>query len=300
MNLRDLHYLVTVSNHLHFGKAAEVCNVSQPTLSMQLKKLEETLGVQLFERTNKKVMLTPIGKELAARAQRILQEAASMRELANSTKDPLAGDLKLGIFPTLAPYLLPTLSPLLSERLPNLNILLIEEKTPILLSALEEGSIDAALLAMPADGDGLAHLSLFEEPFVLAVSKGHRLAKKKTISLDDIKSEHMLLLEEGHCLRAQALELCQRIGVGEAQNFRATSLETLRHMVSAGRAITLMPALSARNNDAYVRYIPFKNPVPSRKIGLYFRKSSGRKKLFETMANIITQQSQAFFLSDLG
>ena len=236
MNLRDLQYLVAVSDTLHFGRAAAQVHVSQPTLSMQLKKLEETLGVQLIERSNKQVMLTPIGMEIAARARGILTSTAQLVEVAKHARDPLAGTLHLGLFPTLAPYLLPSLMPHLRARFPALKLQLVEEKTPELLQQLEAGEIDAALLTLPlpAAHPALVSASLFTEPFLLAVSPSHRLAKRKKVALSDLTQESVLLLEDGHCLRDQALEICQMIGVGEASHFRATSLETLRHMVAAG------------------------------------------------------------------
>jgi LysR family hydrogen peroxide-inducible transcriptional activator len=287
MNLRDLQYLAAVADHLHFGKAAEACNVSQPTLSMQLKKLEETLGVQLFERTNKSVMLTAIGSDITARAKRILEESQQLREAAKAAVNPLSGDLRLGIFPTLAPYLLPTLMPKLKKQFPLLNLLLVEEKTANLVTQLEEGKIDCAMLAMPVDNPAIDSKKLFDEAFVLAVPANHRLAKRASVSQSDIRHETMLLLEEGHCLREQALEVCSAIGIGESNSFRATSLETLRYMVAAGNAVTLMPKLSVRNEDALVRYIPFKKPAPMRSIGLYWRKTSPRTLLFSQITQMI-------------
>jgi LysR family hydrogen peroxide-inducible transcriptional activator len=287
MNLRDLQYLAAVADHLHFGKAAEACNVSQPTLSMQLKKLEETLGVQLFERTNKSVMLTAIGSDITMRAKRILEESQQLREAAKAAVNPLSGDLRLGIFPTLAPYLLPSLMPKLKKQFPLLNLLLVEEKTASLITQLEEGKIDCAMLAMPVDNPALDSKKLFDEPFVLAVPKTHALAKRTSVSQSEIQNETLLLLEEGHCLREQALEVCSAIGMGESNSFRATSLETLRHMVAAGNALTLMPKLSVRNEDALVRYIPFKKPAPMRSIGLYWRKTSPRSLLFTQIGQMV-------------
>ncbi len=288
MNLRDLQYLVSVADHLHFGKAAEACNVSQPTLSMQLKKLEETLGVQLFERTNKSVLLTAIGVDITVRAKRILEESQQLRAAAKAAVNPLSGELRLGIFPTLAPYLLPTLMPMLKKHFPLLNVLLVEEKTAELISQIQEGKMDCALLAMPVDKEAFSTSMLFVEPFVLAVPATHTLAKRASVSLDDLHGESMLLLEEGHCLREQALEVCSTIGVGESNSFRATSLETLRHMVASGNAVTLMPKLSVRSDDALVRYIPFKKPTPSRTIGLFWRKTSPRAALFTQISQMIT------------
>ena len=280
MNLRDLQYLVAVADHLHFGKAALAMHVSQPTLSMQLKKLEDSLGVQLFERTNKRVMLTPIGQEIVARARRTLTEAEQITRIAQSAKDPESGTLKLGIFPTLAPYLLATLMPRLRRAFPRLNILLVEERTDVLVRQLEAGLLDIAILAMPVVHERFSSAKLFEEPFLLAVASNHPLAGKRQVTAADMQGESVLLLEDGHCLRDQALEVCHLAGVGEAANFRATSLETLRHRVAASQSITLMPKLATDPRDGAIRYIPFHAPAPSRTIGLYWRTTSARTPLF--------------------
>jgi LysR family hydrogen peroxide-inducible transcriptional activator len=292
MNLRDLHYLVTVSETLHFGKAAKACHVSQPTLSMQLKKLEDTLGVQLFERTNKQVQLTTVGADIVIRAKRIMAEVAQIKLAAAAAHDPLVGNLRLGLFPTLAPYLLPSLMPLLHQHFPNLTLLLTEEKTPTLLQQLESGMIDCALLALPMANDSLATAHLFDEPFMLAVAATHHLAARKTVRIGDLALESVLLLEDGHCLRDQALAVCHRVGVGESNNFRATSLETLRHMVASSDAVTLIPELATRAQDASMRYIPFAEPTPSRAIGLIWRKTSARTPLFNAMAKVIGENYQ--------
>ncbi len=290
MNLRDLQYLATVAEHLHFGRAASLCNVSQPTLSMQLKKLEDYLGVQLFERTNRSVMLTPIGSAITTRARQILSEAEAIRELARTAADPLSGNVHLGVFPTLAPYLLPTLVPKIKEHFPRLTLRLTEEKTPQIITQLEEGKLDCALIALPAESEHLTAIPLFSEPFLLAVPAHHPLARRKTVTPDDLAPYALLLLEEGHCLRAQALEVCHAIGIGEANTFRATSLETLRHMVAAGGAITLMPKLACQQTDPLVRYIPFAAPAPSRTIGLVWRKTSARTPLFTALAKLLRQK----------
>ncbi len=289
MNLRDLEYLVAVADSLHFGRAAQAVHVSQPTLSMQLKKLEETLGVQLFERSNKQVMLTPIGQQLTLRARRVLEEAAELTRAARAARDPLSGTVRLGLFPTLAPYLLPAIMPALTRAFPKLDILLVEEKTPELIAQLEVGALDGALLAMPVVHPALRATPLFTEPFYLAVAAKHRLAKRREIHPADIRHETMLLLEDGHCLRDQALEVCHTIGIGESNNFRATSLETLRHMVANGDAVTLMPALATRAAASTARYIPFASPAPARTIGLYWRSTSARTPLFAALSAQITE-----------
>lgn len=287
MNLRDLRYLVSVAEHLHFGRAALACHVSQPTLSMQIKKLEDTLGIQLFERTNKHVMPTAMGHEMIVRARRVLEETQHMVALAKNARDPLTGHVRIGIFPTLAPYLLPSLMPHLRARFPKLSPLLVEEKTPVLLGQLDAGALDCALLAMPVAQAGLEARSLLHEPFMLATSPTHRLAKRKTVTFDDLKHESILLLEDGHCLRDQALAVCARIGVGETNDFRATSLETLRHMVASSEAVTFMPRLAARADSSAARYIPFAAPAPAREVGLYWRATSARAPLFNAMADLI-------------
>ncbi len=287
MNLRDLQYLVAIADNLHFGKAAELCHVSQPTLSMQLKKLEAYLGVQLFERTNKSVLLTATGKEITESARRILQDAEYIRQMAKLAADPFAGEIRLGIFPTLAPYLLPSLMPKLKTKFPKLDILLVEEKTPELVHRLNKGEIDCALLAMPVAYDNLSACELFREPFLLAVSPSHKLAKRRSVSFADIEGETMLLLEDGHCLREQALDFCHSIGIGEARNFRATSMATLLQMVAAGHNVTVVPELAVKHDDAHVKYIPFSKNPPSRTIGLYTRATTSRLKLFQQMAELI-------------
>ncbi|NBO18127.1 MAG: LysR family transcriptional regulator [Proteobacteria bacterium] len=287
MNLRDLQYLAATAQHLHFGKAAESCHVSQPTLSMQLKKLEDELGVQLFERNNKSVMLTPIGQQMVLRARQALEAAQAMRELAKQAKDPFSGDMRMGVFPTLGPYVLPRIVPQLKSALPKLNLLLTEEKTATLLELLHAGELDCALIALPIAEPGLVAKPIFNEPFLLAVPVAHTLAKRKTVSYEDLRHESLLLLEEGHCLREQALEVCHLIGIGEANSFRATSLETLRHMVAAGSAITLMPKLAAQDNNDAIRYIPFHSPSPARQIGLVWRAGSGSAVLFSRLSQLL-------------
>jgi LysR family hydrogen peroxide-inducible transcriptional activator len=284
MNLRDLQYLTAVAELKHFGKAAAACHTSQPTLSMQLKKLEEMLGITLFERSNKRVMITPIGEAIVERAQRILREAEEITATAKMAQNPYAGKFRLGVFPTLAPYFLPLAIPSLRKKFPQLQLLLVEEKTPALLEKLKAGTLDAALLALPIAEDGLETAPLFDDPFLLAVPHNHTLAKRKIIRQNDIADECLLLLEDGHCLRAQALEVCHMAGASEQQEFRATSLETLRHMVTAGVGITLIPRLAMQKKDG-IAYIPFAKPAPSRTIGLVWRKISARKLCIEALVS---------------
>ena len=289
MNLRDLQYLVALADHRHFGRAAAACFVSQPTLSTQIRKLEEDLGVTLVERAPRKVMLTPAGRDMASRARRVLAEVEQMKEAARRTQDPEAGSVRLGIFPTLGPYLLPHVVPRLRTRFPNLEFLLVEEKSAVLLERLHDGRLDGALLALPLHDEALHVEFLFEEPFVLAVPSGHRLAEAGTLALADLAEERLLLLEDGHCLRDQALDVCRLAGASEKPEFRATSLETLRQMVAAHVGVTLMPALSvkppvARSED--IRLVPFSDPPPSRRIAMAWRRSSALAGLLSNVAEV--------------
>ncbi len=301
MNLRDLQYLVALAEQRHFGRAAEACFVSQPTLSMQIRKLEDELGVALFERAPRKVMLTPAGHEVLERARRILSEVEQMKEAARRSKDPEAGSLRLGVFPTLAPYLLPHVVPQLRERFPQLQLLLVEEKSDVLLERLREGRLDAALLALPVQDEQLHAQFLFEEPFVLAAPAQHPLAREASLSVDALNDETLLLLEDGHCLRDQALDVCRRSGAQEKAGFRATSLETLRQMVAAGAGVTLLPALAVHASVAQprnIRLVPFRAPPPSRRIALVWRKSSAMDGFLRTLADAIGSLAGAQLQAD--
>ena len=278
MNLRDLRYLVALADHKHFGRAAAASFVSQPTLSTQIRKLEDELGVSLVERAPRRVMLTPIGRDIAERARRVLAEVMQMGELARRSQDPEAGTVRLGLFPTLAPYLLPHVLPGIRARFPRLELLLVEEKTDAILARLRDGRLDAGLLALPVHNEQLQVEPLFEEPFVLAVPQSHPFAKcNKPLALHDLDHEHLLLLEEGHCLRDQALDVCHLAGAGERGGFRATSLETLRQMVAAGVGITLLPVLAVQPPVAAsvdVAIIPFDGQPPHRQVAMFWRRSS--------------------------
>jgi LysR family transcriptional regulator, hydrogen peroxide-inducible genes activator len=282
MNLRDLQYLVAVADLQHFGKAAQACHVSQPTLSGQIKKLEEEWGVQCFERTNRRVMPTQEGLAMIAIARRILQGAAEMKELAQRLKDPLAGSFRLGAFPTLAPYLFPSLTPAIVKALPQLRLILIEEKTEHLLAALQQGELDAALLALPLPDAQFASLPLFEDPFFLAVPRNHALAQQASISLDALANTPLLLLDEGHCLREQALEVCHLHRLRPDADVRATSLETLRQMVRVGTGITLLPESALMPDDPSIAVIAI-DEKPTRTIGLVWRHTSARLPVIQAI-----------------
>lgn len=284
MNLQAIKYMAALAQYQHFGKAAQACFVSQPTLSMQIKKLEDELGVQLLERTNKSVMLTAIGATLCQHAETILQEISHMYDAAKVAKNPYGGEIKIGIIPTLAPYFLPLAVPKWQAAFPNLTYYLREEKTTQLLEKLSQGKLDAAILALPVNNGDFAMSSLGEEEFLLAVPTSHLLAKRKTIKEADLQQESLLLLEDGHCLREQALAICHTTKSVEIRDFRATSLETLRHMVAAGVGITLMPKLAARNNDN-VCYIRFSGKKPTRKLGFLWRKTTPKAALLRDIAD---------------
>ncbi len=292
MNLRDLRYLVALAEHKHFGRAAEASFVSQPTLSTQIRKLEDELGVALVERTPRKVLLTEVGQEITARARDVLNEVDQIKAIARRTVDPESGTLRLGIFPTLGPYLLPHVIPRIRERFPRLELLLTEEKTEVVLRLLREGRLDAGILALPIHDPQLHSQLLFEEPFVLAVPDDNPLAARSALRLDDLADQSVLLLEDGHCLRDQALEVCQLAGAGEKAGFRATSLETLRQMVAAHVGITLLPVLAVKPpvpQAAHVRLVQFRTPAPSRKIAMVWRKSSALGGFVKSLADLFAE-----------
>lgn len=286
MNIRDLKYLVAIADHQHFGQAASACFVSQPALSMQLKKLESVLGVQLIERTTKSAMLTDAGKIVTEQARDILYRVDAMKASAKQASDPFSGDIHLGIIPTLAPYLLPQIIPGLSKLFPKLTIYLVEDQTSHLLEKLNKGKLDGALLALPVLTEDFASLPLFEEEFLLAVPSSHNLSKRKSARLSDLENKVLLLLEDGHCMRDQALQVCHQAKASEAKSFHATSLETLRHMVAANVGITLIPGLAQQSRDG-VHYLPFNTPKPSRIIGLTWRPSSAKTLLLEHIVKSI-------------
>jgi LysR family hydrogen peroxide-inducible transcriptional activator len=295
IKLKDLKYLVAVADTRHFGRAAERCFVSQPTLSAQLKKLEDYLGVQLMERHPKRVLLTPAGQQIVERARRMLEASDDIVEIAATHRDPLAGRLRVAFLPTIGPYLLPLVMPRLRKALPRLDLMLYEFQTRPMLEKLGAGELDLGVLALPVDLDGLEARRLYDEPFVLAVPQGHALARQAQARLPDLAGETLLLLEDGHCLRDQALEVCGRLGVHERSDFRATSIETLRHMVASGSGITLLPELATRGSYAHTKGLVLKHfprPAPARTVGAVWRKSSTRTaaidavvKEIETLSN---------------
>jgi LysR family hydrogen peroxide-inducible transcriptional activator len=290
MNLRDLRYFVALADTRHFGKAAERSFVSQPTLSAQIKKLETYLGVQLIERQPRKVTLTESGAKILPLARRIVQESDEIVSMARNEHDPLSGKLKVGLIPTVGPYLLPLVARKLRKQLPRLKLMLYEHQTQPLLDKLRAGDIDVGILALPVPLDGLEARPLYDENFTLAVPTTSALAKKSTVKIDDLIGETLLLLEDGHCLRDQALDVCSRIDVKESEDYRATSLETLRQMVAAGLGITLLPELATRGpfgSGHGLTVKPFVRPVPSRSVGAVWRKSTARTEAIKAVCDAI-------------
>lgn len=292
MNLRDLRYLIAVAELRSFVQASEHCHISQPTLSTQIKKLEDRLGVQIFERNNKRVLATEVGEHIIATARRILKEVDHIQELADTARDPLAGNLRIGAFPTLSTYIFPALVPLIRDALPCIRLILVEDKTEELVRQLKNGQIDMALLAMPVGDDFLQTQALFDDEFLLAVAADHPLADADHIRQQDLSGQQLLLLDEGHCLRGHALQICRLNGAEEQQDVRATGLETLRQMVRAGTGITFMPRIAIRELDQGIRYIPFQAPVPNRSIGLVWRKTSVRSRLLDEIGRLIVQAAK--------
>jgi len=288
MNLRALQYFIKLADLRHFSKAADACFVSQPTLSTQIKKLEEELGVQLVERSPKQIMLTQVGEEIAQRARLVLSDIEQIRAVARRSGDPASGVLRLGLFPTLAPYYLPHVVPSVRRLYPRLRLQLAEEKTEDILRMLHHGELDAALLALPVSEEGLEIEILFKEPFVLALPDDHPLAGQANITMNDLQGSELLLLEEGHCLREHALEVCALAGAHERVDFHATSMETLRQMVGADVGITLMPVLSVKPPIAPTPNVVtrrFADPAPSRTIALIWRSSSALSAFLRELAN---------------
>ncbi|HEV7731258.1 MAG TPA: LysR substrate-binding domain-containing protein [Candidatus Binatia bacterium] len=274
ITLTELRYVVAAADTGHFGRAASRCHVSQPTLSAQIKKLEETLGVQLFERTPKRVQVTAVGEQVVERARVMLDELQGIGDLARGQHEPLAGPLRLGVIPTLGPYLLPWLVPPLQKAYPRLRLVLREGLTATLLDDLVAHRLDVAIVALPVGTPGIAVEPLFDEPFWVAVPAKHVLAKRTQLREGDLDGHRVLLLTEGHCLRDQALAICGDGRSGrDDDDYRATSLETLRHMVAAGLGCTLLPALALRGVPKGMVTRPFKAPSPHRRIGLAWRRS---------------------------
>ena len=296
MTLTELKYIVAVARERHFGRAAEACFVSQPTLSVAIRKLEDELGVTIFERGGSEVGVTVIGQTLVSQAQKVLEESANLKELARHGNDPLAGALRVGVIHTIGPYLLPKLVPWHISCTPQMPLVLQENFTVKLIELLRQGEIDCAILALPLPEAGLATRALYDEPFVVVIPASHPWANRKSVSAEDLKQQNMLLLGSGHCFRDQVLEVCPELSrfaaasEGIQRTFEGSSLETIRHMVAAGIGITVMPLTSvpeSERNNTLLRYIKFDKPVPDRRVVLAWRKSYPRMVAIETLAQAV-------------
>jgi LysR family hydrogen peroxide-inducible transcriptional activator len=307
MTLTELKYIVAVARERHFGKAAEACYVSQPTLSVAVKKLEEELDVKLFERSASEVTVTPLGEEIVRQAQSVLEQAANIKDIAKRGKDPLAGSLKLGVIYTIAPYLLPDLVRQVIKRTPQMPLMLQENFTVKLLEMLRTGEIDCAILAEPFPDAGLASAPLYDEPFLAAIPMQHTLATQASVTTEQLKKETMLLLGNGHCFRDHVLEVCPEFArfssdtEGIRKSFEGSSLETIKHMVAAGMGITLVPRLGVpagalvaktrRHADSLVKYLPVQDEPgaepPSRRVVLVWRRSFTRYEAIAALRNAI-------------
>lgn len=304
MTLTELKYIVAVAREKHFGRAAEACHVSQPTLSVAIKKLEEELELKIFERNANEVAVTPLGEEVVRQAQTVLEQAAAIREIAKRGKDPLAGPLKLGVIYTIGPYLLPDLVRQVIEHTPQMPLVLQENFTVKLLEQLRLGEIDCAILAEPFPDTNLAIAPLYDEPFVAAVPATHPLAARDSVTAEEIQSETMLLLGNGHCFRDHVLEVCPEFARyashadGMRKSFEGSSLETIKHMVAAGMGVTLVPRLSVPSaafqdgepHDvafSHLRYLPLAGEPPVRRVVLAWRRSFTRYEAIAALRNAI-------------
>lgn len=295
MTLTELRYIVALARERHFGRAAEACFVSQPTLSVGIKKLEDELGVALFERGSGEAALTPVGERIVEQAQRVLEQARDIREIAKQGKDPLAGRLRIGVIYTIAPYLLPGLVRLLHQRAPRMPLLLQENYTHRLREMLKQGELDAAILALPFEEPGFAMQPVYDEDFVVAVPRDHAWAGRKSVRSAELKKESVVLLGTGHCFRDLVLEVSPELnrpahGDGLQKTFEGSSLETIRQMVASGVGITVLPATSVpakTPRDSMLAYIPFAAPVPDRRVVLVYRKSFPRTAAIEALRQAI-------------
>ena len=298
MTLTELRYIVAVARERHFGRAAEACFVSQPTLSVAIKKLEEELDVKLFERGTAEVSVTPLGEAIVQQAQSVLEQAAAIKEIAKRGQDPLAGPLRLGLIYTIGPYLLPALVRQVIALTPQMPLVLQENLTVKLLEMLRSGELDCAIMAEPFPDTGLAMAPLYDEPFMVAVPSAHPLAAREAISSEELKRETMLLLGTGHCFRDHVLEVCPEFArfasdaEGIRKSFEGSSLETIRYMVASGMGITVVPQLSVRafersSGSDHVRYIPFAAPAPSRRVVLAWRRSFTRYEAIAALRNAV-------------
>ena len=291
MTLTELRYVVALAQERHFGRAAQKCFVTQPTLSLALAKLEEELGVRLFERNKSEVLITPLGAEIVEQARRVLDEAGKIASLAKASQDQLAGILRLGVIPTIGPYLLPELVPILHKRAPDMPLMIEENYTANLVPMLRDGDIDTAIVALPFTVSGVTTRTLYEEPFSVVVPEKHGWAKRKRVRPEELAGENLLVLNAGHCFRDQVLEACpgQSNTATPEGGKSGSSLETIRNMVASGLGVSVLPAtaLQPRYLTRLVKEVPFTDPAPSRKVAIAWRTSFSRPKAVEALAKAI-------------
>ncbi|MCA3240811.1 MAG: LysR family transcriptional regulator [Rubrivivax sp.] len=294
MTLTELKYIVAVARERHFGRAAEACHVSQPTLSVAVKKLEEELDVKLFERGANEVSTTPLGEQIVRQAQQVIEQAAAIREIAKTGKDPVSGPLRLGVIYTVGPYLLPDLVRQAIERVPQMPLVLQENFTARLLDMLRTGDLDCAILAEPFPDTGLAVAPLYDEPFLAAVPRTHPMASRESITAEELKNETMLLLGTGHCFRDHVLEVCPEYArfssgaEGIRKSFEGSSLETIKYMVASGMGVTVVPRLSVpAEAQPHVAYVAFSEPVPTRRVVLAWRRTFPRYEAIAALRNCV-------------
>lgn len=297
MNIRDLEYFVALAEYRHFRHAADACHVSQPTLSGQIRKLENELGVTLLERTSRKVLFTQTGLLLVEQSRKILRDVKIFEEMAKQQSGEMIGPLHIGLIPTIAPYLLPYIIPMLHSSFTELEMFLHEAQTQQLLLQLEQGKLDCAILAAVKETEAFIEVPLFNEPMWLAVSSRHHLANRQEVLLSELQGEKLLMLEDGHCLREHAMDYCFKAGIKEDTRYRATSMETLRSMISAGSGMTLLPELAIpiqheRDGVCYIRCV---DPVPTRTIILVYRPGSPLKARYEELAKKIKHYVPTIF-----
>lgn len=296
MNIRDLEYLVALAEYRHFRRAADSCHISQPTLSGQLRKLEDELGVMLLERTSRKVLFTQAGLLLVEQARTVLREVNILKEMASQQGEVMAGPLHIGLIPTVGPYLLPHIIPQLHQQFPKLEMYLHEAQTQNIVAQLSGGQLDCAILAQVKETQSFIEIPLFDESMQLAVYSNHPWAQREQVAMSELAGEKLLMLEDGHCLRDQALGFCFEAGADEDAHFRATSLETLRNMVAAGSGITLLPFLAVppqRERDG-VCYLTCEQPEPKRTIALIYRPGSPLRHRYEQLAEVIRHHMQTY------
>lgn len=288
MTLTEMRYIVALARERHFGKAAEACHVSQPTLSVALKKVEGQLGAALFERTAADVRITALGERIVAQARRVLDEAVRLEEIAESTGDPLSGQLRVGIIYSIAPYLLPQFIPALHRQAPNMPLFLKEDFTGNLIPALKAGELDVIVIALPFAEPGLVAQAVYEEPFRVVVPAAHAWSQRAAIPADELDGQNLLLLGQGNCFRDQVLESCPRLTApdGLANSLEGGSLETIRYMVASGAGIAVMPSTAADpliDKEALVKVLPFAGKQPSRTVGLVWRVTFPRPQAIDAV-----------------